>query len=358
MRRPDEVRCPGEPVSGVRRLLVARTDRLGDLVLTLPAVAALRDAYPGSWLGLLVRPEFAALARTFDDVDEVLPHTGDFAACVRTLAAFRPDLLVSVARDDRVARAAREVGVSCTVGSGRRWYSRAFERRVEESRRGGDRHEVEYALSFAHRAGASAGPAAFRLSLPERHRAAVAEWLALQHLERPFVVLHPGSAGSCPAWPIEHYVQLAALLEGHELDAVFSFGPGDRPIERQLADEPARIRRIPRFSGDAVSLAALLDRAACVVAASTGPVHVAAALDTPVVAVHAPWPSCGPDRWGPYSEAGWAVVADDPRARRWSRWKRQREGAALLGRVPPPAVEQIVLDLVEGAASGRGPRDP
>ena len=56
VRRAREVRTPGTRFQDVKRLVVARTDRLGDLVLTLPAVAAIRRCYPEAELGLLVRP--------------------------------------------------------------------------------------------------------------------------------------------------------------------------------------------------------------------------------------------------------------------------------------------------------------
>lgn len=72
-RRPAEARVAGERFPDVQRLLVARTDRLGDVLLTLPAVQALRAAYPDARLGLLVADPWVPLLRDrVAGVDEVV----------------------------------------------------------------------------------------------------------------------------------------------------------------------------------------------------------------------------------------------------------------------------------------------
>ena len=79
VRRPEEVRTPGETFPGIRRLVVVRHDRLGDVVLSLPAIEALRRTYPEARLALMVRPEFVPLARMVPVVDEVLVAHADRA---------------------------------------------------------------------------------------------------------------------------------------------------------------------------------------------------------------------------------------------------------------------------------------
>ena len=243
-----------------------------------------------------------------------------------------------ISRSAGLAWAACRAGVPRRVGPGRRFYSGLFHRRVGEPRRDGRRHEAEYALSFAHRAGAVAGPAEFALNIPESARDRTRQWFDSSGLGSAPIVLHPGSGGSCPRWPLEHFLRLAQLLrsEGHQV--VVSRGPGETIPE---------LDGVPSFGKGLSDLAALVDRAGLVVSNSTGTIHLAAALNRPTLAIHAPWASCGVSRWGPYSERGWGLVAHHADAVGWSRSERRRLAPALMRGIAPEAVLRCCMQLLE-----------
>jgi ADP-heptose:LPS heptosyltransferase len=347
--RFDEVLFPGEPWPEVRRILVVRNDRLGDLVLTLPAIRALREAYPASWIALLVRPSLVPLAEMVPDGDQVIADPGDSGSLVHTMEQFRADLAICISRDARSSWAAWKAGIPRRVGTGFRLYSPLFHRRVDEHRHAGIRHEVEHALAFAHRAGASQpDEVRFPLRIPGNAEESVRNWLELQKVTPPFVILHPGSGGSCPAWPLSHYIELATLLEAEGIPVVFTLGSQDEVLHEVLDGEHPAIRRRPRFSGDLDAMAALQSCGSAVIGSSTGPVHLAAALGTPVLAFHAPWPSCGVRRWGPYSDRGWALVADLEEATHWSRRRRRRLGERLMAGIPPTSALRCIRGILQG----------
>lgn len=348
-RRAEEVRTPGEIFPGVRRLLVVRNDRLGDLVLTAPAIDALRRAYPQAWLGVIVRPALIPIARMLEGVDVTVEDDGSLDGLAAAVGTFRPDLAVCIAPGARAPWAAFRAHVPHRVGPGFRVYSPLFERRVEEHRSSGLRHEAELALAYAHRAGAPGGVESFALRVADPATETLDGWLAAQHVEPPWVLLHPGSGGSCPAWPPGHFARLAALLRGEGVRVVVSIGPADEAAARALDDSTPEVRRLPRFGGDLTTLAALLARSAVVVSNSTGPLHLAAGLGAPTLALHAPWPTCGVGRWGPYAANGWALVADLPEALSWSRSDRRRLGSELMAAVPPTTALAVTLSLLEGA---------
>lgn len=344
-KRALEVRTPGARFSGIRRLLVARLDRLGDVVLTLPAVAALRQAYPAARLVLLVRPVAATLAHMVEGVDSVIvaePGPGALAAALREA---RADLAVCVSRGAGLAWAAARARVPHRVGAGYRWYSALFERSVAERRRGGDRHEAEYALSFAHRAGAPVTPAIFPLRIPPEADSSVKAWLAAHVTDkRKPIVLHPGSGGSCPPWPVERWIELAGRLSvGGRV--VVSIGPADGAVAGAFDAAQAAAREIPRFTGGVPELAALFRRSSLVAANSTGPLHLAAALGAPALGIFPPWPTCGTARWGPYSDRGWALVADTDAVRYWTRSARRRLGDALMRGIDADLVARTIARL-------------
>ena len=335
--RPEERRTPGPVIPGVRRLVVVRQDRLGDFVLTLPAIAALRAAYPAAWLGVIVAAVAAPLARRVPGIDGVTEIEGAGRALSQALRRLAPELVVSISRSAGTALAAARAGVRHRIGAGLRLYSPLFTRRVSERRSRGARHEVEYALSFAHRAGAGGGPASFPLVPDADAERETASWLAARDLGSRFAVVHAGSGGSCPRWPVGHFLELAARLERDGLPTVATVGPGDDDVAAALDR-----RGIAPFRFRVENLAALTRRAALVVSNSTAPVHLAAAQGTPALALHAPWPSCGVGRWGPYHANGAGIVADAPGAASWNRAERRERAPSLLSAVPPDFVLEAI----------------
>jgi ADP-heptose:LPS heptosyltransferase len=355
-RRAAEVRAPGSPLPGVRRVVVVRSDRLGDLVLTLPAVDALRRAYPAARLALMVRPHLAALARRVEGVEQVLEAEPGLLRRARRLRAYDADLAVCISREPETALAAALAGVRQRVGSAYRLYSPLCHRRVQEHRRTGDRHEVEYALAFAHRAGAVAGPARFPIRPSAEAERSVRRWIEVHRVRDRFVLLHPGSGGSCPAWPVERYVELASTLVAHGAGVVVSIGPADGSIGTSLRSGPREVRALPQFTGGLDELAALCLRAGVVASNSTGPLHLAAALGAKTLGFYPPWTSCGYRRWGPYAADGWALVAHSEEALAWTRPLRARHGRALMRALGADTAAACILELLAGRPPALGPR--
>lgn len=342
VRRLTDFHASRAPVyPGVHSLLVVRDDRLGDLVLTLPAIERLKVAYPGARIGLLVQPELAPMAALFAPVDEVLCSGRDLAATTQTIREFSPDAAVCISRRASAARALRRAGVRQVTGTGRRLFSVLFDRRSSVSRRGVRRHELEHALDLAACAGASAAPPRFPIELPAGTADDVDRWLRTRGIEEDPIVIHPGSGGSCPAWPPDRWRQLAAELRAAGNPLVVTRGPADR-----AALEPFAGGGFVEFDRSLPELAALLQRARLVASNSTGPIHLASALDRPTLAIHAPWQSCSFERWGPYNEHGWALVVGRVEAGTWSRRRRRRQAAVLMRRLTVVAVRQAVESIL------------
>ncbi|MBD3869228.1 MAG: glycosyltransferase family 9 protein [Acidobacteria bacterium] len=347
-RKDGEIRVAGKPIPGVRRIVLVRDDSIEDFVCSLPAIAAVRETYPGAWLSVLVRPAVVPLARMAPDIDEVLAPKRTVEGMEQAFHRFRPDLMISLSRTSRAAWAGWRAKVPHRIGTGFRLYSPLFTDRVDERRRAGVFHEVEYALSFAHRAGAPASPARFRLTVPLKARDSIGNWLDLHRVSRPFVVIHPGAAPGCPAWPAVHFVQLATLLEAESTQVVFSMGEGDRPFVRALEEDHPFLRRLPRFEGDEEARAALFSLAAVAVGNGAGTVHLASALGVPTLTLHAPWRGCGYQRRGPYAANGWALVAESEEAKGWSPRRRQILGPQLMNAVTPADARRSVVAMMAG----------
>jgi len=345
---------PPVPDLAGRSVLVLRPDRLGDVILSLPVFAQLRARFPGVRLTLLASPEVTPLLATHPWIDELMlddrrgRHRGlqgfrtlvaevrrsSFAAAIVLRPTLRHALLVAAAR------------IPCRVGTAFRAYSWFFTHRVRQHRRGSGRHELELNLSLLAPFGDPSGDlsgesgdwSGVRLPWvpvdPEARQAA----RALVGGSQPFVVLHPGSGGSACEWPPEHFARLGhAIKLHHQLGVVVTGVQAESALVAQVAaGVPGALPLAGRTTLPV--LAALLAEARAVVAASTGTLHLAAAVGTPVVGIYPALPDVSPVRWGPRGPAAVALEApSEPRGR----------GAGVADGVPMAAVtpEAVLAEL-------------
>lgn len=309
------------PLTEPSRILVVRTDRLGDVVLTLPVFTPLRRCFPRAHLALLAGRYAGAIVEGYSPVDEILWYDDagglvPFRAMMARLRTGRFDVAIIVHPTARLALLAFLAGIPERVGTGYRYYSFLFNRRVYTHRKTAERHEVEYNLDLLAPLGCAAVPAKpldLPLDIPPGVRGRVSMLLAEAGVTGRFVVVHPGSGGSAREWPLELFGLLARRIIERTNLAVVVTGTGG---------ESARMEEVVRASsGRAVSLAgrlnvkelaALLQRASLVVANSTGPLHVAVAVGTPVVGLFPQIPVMGPRRWGPYTDKARVLVPERP----------------------------------------------
>lgn len=280
-----------------RQLLVVRLSALGDVIHTLPAVVALRNALPETDIRWAVESPYRELVELVGGVTAIaaslkrwartpLQSMGEFRAFRRALRGATSSIdfqgLVKSSAVAWLAGADLRYGFSARVI--REKAALLFtNRRVEVD---AHRHVVEMNMQLAE--GVLGRP------LPQPRvdfHAFVATTFAA---ERGTVVLLPGAGKPEKMWPVERFRELARLLGGR---ALVVWGPGEE--ERARAIE-ARIS--PRTN--LRELAAVLSTASVVVGADTGPLHLAAALGTPVVGLYGP---TNPNRNGPYGQIGRCV---------------------------------------------------
>ncbi len=303
----------------IENVLVVRTDRIGDVVLTLPMVAVLRESIPGIRISMLLRSNTSALAEGFAGLDTILTYdeSGEqkgFFAILAELRARRFDLVVVSHPTFRIAVLTALAGVPLRVGTGYRWYSFLFNRKVFEHRKTAEKHESEYNIFLLQAIGVRVPRVPrIELAVPESsNEAAAAELrrLGIATAER-YVVLHPGSGGSARDWSAVNFGDLARGLAADGFKVVVT-GTG---TERDLVGEV-----LTRAGGAALGsagqmslkvLAAFIGHAQLFVSNSTGPLHIAAAVGTPVIAFYPPIRECSARRWGPLAEEKVVFTADN-----------------------------------------------
>ena len=291
-----------------RRVLVTRTDALGDLVVTLPLVRALKEAHPGVEVDLLVRGYAVPVARQALGADRVVEWTATMAdrpgdAGAEALRQGGYDVTIHAFPDAAVLKAAHRAGIPMRIATGRRWQGlRHATHRCWDSRKESGGHEAWHGLRLLLPLNIDPDRAyrtACGLEVPEADSVVRAH---LASLDRPLALLHPGSHGSAGNWPPERFAELATRLA----DAGYSVGLTGTETERD-AFAPHRPDRpdVVDFAGqfDLTQLMALQSAAALVVASSTGPLHTAAALGTPCVGLYGPAAPEWAERWAPLGPA-------------------------------------------------------
>jgi len=311
-------RAPWGP--DVKRILCVRLDHIGDVLMTTPALRALRESAPGRHLTLLASPAGAAIAPYLDDVDDLLVYDAPWA---NPSPRGTPD--------DHLAMAARlrdggfDAAVIFTVysqsplpaatlcfqaGIPRRLahcrenpYALLTDWVVEPEPHASVRHEVERQLALVEAVGARVSDPKLRIAVRADDRRALRERLAAHGIARDerVVVLHPGATAASRRYPGAHYARALDLLTRETACRVLLTGTRDEAaLTRAVLDaaQPATRARLVDFAGafGFGEFVALLDAADLLIANNSGPVHIAAAHGTPVVDLyaltnpqHTPW---------------------------------------------------------------------
>ena len=336
----------------MKRILIFRTDRLGDLILSLPVVEALKTALPEAEIDLLVAPAAAPLAGMQRHVSRVIPDNFQgfrgLRSLVRRLGAEPYDAAIHLYPRPAFALASFLARIPVRLGTAYRYYSPLFHPRVPLHRKNMAVHERDLNLKFVEALGiprpdgVTAG-----LVVPERAAREVRELLGREGIGETrgrFVVLHPGSGGSSLDWPGEHFATLGAGVMALGFPVVLT---GTARDQRTVDGVHAWMgRQAVNLCGrlDLEQLAALLAQASLVVSNSTGPLHLADALGTRVIGLYSPFFYSSPRRWGPYSQPGNVLV---PEGKACSRCRRGRcRVFNCMAEIPPGAVLEMATTLL------------
>ena len=304
--------------------LVSRTDAIGDVVLTLPVCGRLKQLFPGCRVVLVGRAYTAPVAAAcpwvddFLDFDELLklPEAQQVAA----LRAYEAAAIVHVFPNRTLARLAQRARIPVRIGTRSRWqHWLSCNRLVALSRRHSPLHEAQLNLKLLAPFGAAPetslveAAALVRLHPAQLLPAPLAQLLAARRPGQLNVVLHPRSRGSAREWGLAHFGQLARLLHaaGHRVVVTGTAAEGE-----ELADW--RARHAPFLAADLTGqlslpqLIAFLAAADGLVAGSTGPLHLAAALGRHALGLYPPIRPMHPGRWGPLGPHAGYLVFDKP----------------------------------------------
>lgn len=295
------------------RICIIKPSSLGDVIHSLPVLAALRQACPEAYIGWVVAPASASLLEGHPQIDEVLlfdrrgwgrlrrlPRTTvEVAGFVRTLRSRRFDLVVDLQGLLRSGLIAFVSGASERVGfaAGREQAHRFYTRRIEVPN--GPVHAVDRYMLLAEAITGESHAVTFPLGLSPEDYEEADGFLAEAGLgpHRPVAVLSPGARWSAKRWAPERFAELAGHLRARlGLEPILLGGPGEEGVVEAVRRAMGEAAPTAFFTSLRV-VAALFDRARLAVTNDSGTMHLAAAAGCPVVALFGP---TDPRLTGPY----------------------------------------------------------
>ena len=289
------------------KLLISRTDRMGDLVLALPFVETMKQRYPECSIEVLTSLYASPILEYNPNIDKIMRVQNDM---LRKDKLYKKDLLhkiklgnyaavIALYPERRISQLFSKAEIPIRVGTAGRFHSIFFNVHLLHSRKSNLKHESEYNLdflSFFKRGDTIRTP---RVYLQEREIVHARRLLTETGIEKPFIVIHPGSKGSAECWPVDRFIELYKRLDEADINVLVSGSEEEGQICDNIAREKGVLLRKITGQTDLRTLAAVLSLSEVVVANSTGPLHLASALETQVVGIYPSKKVMSPKRWGP-----------------------------------------------------------
>lgn len=302
----------------IKNLIISRTDSLGDVILTLPTAGLMKKLYPDIKIYFIGRSYTQPLIEACRFVDEFInwDEVSNYpeAQQVEFFKSLKSDAIVHVFPDIKLAKVAYKSGIPIRIGTSHRYFHWLYcNKRLPIGRKKSDLHEAQLNLQLFSPLGAKK---LYTLEeIPEFYdlsgtRPINGQFKEMLDSKRFNLILHPKSRGSAREWGLENFGELINLLPKDKFKIFVSGTNEDRKFLTPLLD---------KFKDDIVDLTgkmslfdfiSFIGHADGMVAASTGPLHIAAAMGKKAIGLYAPMRPIHPGRWSPIGLRSAHLVID------------------------------------------------
>ncbi len=303
----------------MKRIIISRTDNLGDVILTLPMAGILKQEMPGCYIIFLgkayTRPliEACKFVDQFVDVENLssIQHP---AFSISSFTALKADIILHVFPRKEIQKLAKLAKIPLRIGTSHRWYSWLYcNKLIHYSRKKSKLHEAQLNLKLLE-------PLGIRENFTLQE---IASFYGLTKLPnspvhqltssptRQFnLILHPKSKGSAREWGLDNFSKLIGLLPEDKFRISVTGTKEEGVLMKDFLFQHRN--RINDMTGrlSLSELLAFINSCDGLVAASTGPLHIAAALGKRAIGIYAPIRPIFPQRWAPLGEHATYLVLD------------------------------------------------
>lgn len=328
----------------MKKILISRTDGIGDAMLTLPMTGYLKERFPGVEIYFLGRNYTRPMVECCRNIDHFLSWdvlgAQDMEELVSDIRSLELDAVIHVFPNKEVAKAMKAANVPIRIGTSHRiFHLLTCNKLVHFSRKKSPLHEsqlnfqllkplipdVSFDLERMHELSGFHAPA--------KHP----EVDLLIDKNKKNIILHPKSKGSAREWGMENFAELISLLPSETYHIILTGTEEEGKMFRSALVQP--FPHVCDASGrvSLIQLVSLIAHADAMVACSTGPLHVASALGILTIGIYPPIRPMHPGRWAPIGPKSIVLV----KRRACNKCRKSTECACILDIDPLTVAEEL-----------------
>ncbi len=299
----------------IQKLLIVSSSWLGDAVITVPTIYGIRSIFPKAHAAILAKDTIADIFRAVPVIDEIIPYAkrkgfgkiDSHLHTARMLKKKKFDLAILFPRSLGTALMCLAARIPCRVGFTDPLRSLLLTEKLERSSEVLTVHQVYYYKKLLEPLGQAQFPEMSYLVVPDAERTWARTFMRANNLDPSeyIIGLNPGSTyGKAKQWLPERFQELAQRLIAKQGCRIILFGDSATSMLAAAIDKQLGGRAVNTVGRtNTLQLAALLERCSILVTNDTGPMHVACALGTPVVAVFGSTDQAATGPLGPHATA-------------------------------------------------------
>jgi heptosyltransferase III len=283
-------------------IIISRADSIGDVVLTLPVAAVLKKYFPEIKIGFLGKSYTKPVIETCIYVDEFI-DVNDFLNKKITVVGEEPQAIIHVFPLSPIAKRAKQLRIPLRIGTTNRVYHwLTCNELVKLSRKNSSLHEAQLNLALLKPFGINENFSLEEIAAltgMEKIKPLEKNFASLLSAEKYNLIIHPRSQGSGREWPLEDFIQLIKILDLQRYNIFISGTEKERASLEPLFNEVKEMVVDITGAMPLDQFISFIDKCDGLVANSTGPLHIAAALGKDALGIFVPMRPIHPGRWAP-----------------------------------------------------------
>ena len=333
------------------KIIISRTDKIGDLILSIPSFFMAKKMYPEAEIILLVRNYNYEIVKNLPYVDRVY-KIDDFRQeeLLEKIKYFNADIFVALYNDSYIAKLAKASGAEKRIGPISKLSSFfAFNHGVYQKRSKSVKNEADYNLDLIRKIDPERFDELFeketKIYLEKNHREVAERFFKENNIGEKTLVVNPFMGGSAKNITDDQYVSLLQKIYDRveNLNIIITCHISEEERGQNIINKIGR-ERVYLFAngGSLLNLAAVIERGKVYFGGSTGPTHIAGSLQKNIVAIYPNKKTQSPTRWGVYNNPNVSYVVPDRPERKMKEDYSHRYFDSY-----DESVEKEILDLLE-----------
>lgn len=302
-----------------KKILLIRTDRFGEFILNIPVITAIKEKFKDAKITVLISPNVEELVINNPAIAEVIRYDANTQKgilstlkIIKELKRRRFDLAIILNPQKKFNIITFFSGIPIRMGYNRKWPF-LLTHRLEDRKYLGEKHEVEYNLDLARLIGADTQDKTLYIPIQSSDEKFVERIFNDFNLNKSasLIAIHPWTSNPLKQWPVDNFIELIKrLLEKFNIKITIIGGKENIDISNQFCQKIGNsvINLTGIFS--LRQLAAFFKRCRLLISNDSGPMHLASAVNTPVVALFRNTPGVSSKRWGPWGENHLVIEKD------------------------------------------------